>query len=88
MSGIIKFYKIERWCFLHHIPVIPTIIQGLIFLVFNSKVTADTEIGSGTYFVCRGISTVLIPGTKIGKNCVLGLRLSTVSQFPIKMFQL
>lgn len=84
MSGIIKYYKIERWCFLHHIPVIPKIIQGLIFLLFNSKVTADTEIGRGTYFVCRGISTVLIPGTRIGKNCVLGLRFSTVRKFPYK----
>ena len=58
--------------------------QGLIFLLFNSKVTADTEIGKGTYFVCRGISTVLIPGTIIGSNCVLGMRLSTVRRFPYK----
>lgn len=34
--------------------------------------------------MCRGISTVLIPGTKIGRNCVLGLRFSTVRNFPYK----
>lgn len=34
--------------------------------------------------MCKGISTVLIPGTEIGENCVLGLRFSTVRQFPYK----
>lgn len=81
---MIHLYRAERWFYLHHIPFLPKLFQGLIFLLFNSKVTADTEIGKGTYFVCKGISTVLIPGTKIGENCVLGLRFSTVRQFPYK----
>lgn len=62
----------------------PKVVQFLIFLFFNSKITADTEIGNNTYCVCRGIATVLIPGTKIGDNCVLGLRFSTVRKFPYK----
>lgn len=81
---MIHLYNAERWFYLHHIPFLPKLFQGLIFLLFNSKVTANTEIGKGTYFVCRGISTVLIPGTKIGKNCVLGLRFSTIRKFPYK----
>lgn len=81
---MIYLYKAERWLYLHHIPLLPKIFQGLIFLLYNSKVTAETQIGEGTYFVCRGISTVLIPGTKIGRNCVLGLRFSTVRKFPYK----
>lgn len=81
---MIHLYRIERWLYIHHIPFLPKLFQGLIFLLFNSKVTADTEIGKGSYFVCKGISTVLIPGTKIGNNCVLGLRFSTVRQFPYK----
>lgn len=80
----ISFYRVQRWLYLHHIPVIPKIIQFLIFLFFNSKITPDSEIGKGTFCVCRGIATVLIPGTKIGKNCVLGLRFSTVRKFPYK----
>lgn len=55
---MIHLYKAERWFYLHHIPFLPKLFQGLIFLLFNSKVTADTEIGEETYFVCRGISTV------------------------------
>ena len=57
---------------------------ALIFLIFKSKITADSKIGKGKYCVCKGISTVLMPGTEIGENCVLGLRFSTVRQFPYK----
>ena len=80
----IKLYRIMRWLYTHKIPVLPKIVQLIIFLMYNSKVTGDTQIGKGTYFVCNGISTVLIPGTVIGDNCVLGLRFSTVRQFPYK----
>lgn len=82
--NIISFYRLQRWLFLHKIPILPKVIQFFIFLLFNSKITADTEIGNGTYCVCRGIATVLIPGTKIGNNCVLGIRFSTVRKFPYK----
>lgn len=80
----IALYRIERWLFKKHIPLLPKIIQGLIFLFFNTKISPETEIGKGSYLVCKGISTVLIPGTVIGNNCVLGLRFSTVRQFPYK----
>lgn len=84
MPNAIIFYRIQRWLYLHHIPFLPKLIQLLIFLLYNTKITADSKIGKGTYFVCKGISTVLIPGTDIGDNCVLGLRFSTVRKFPYK----
>lgn len=81
---IIWFYRVQRWSYVHKIPFLPKFIQFLIFVLFNSKITSDSEIGKGTYFVCRGISVVLVPGTRIGDNCVLGLRFSTVRKFPYK----
>lgn len=80
----IKLYRIMRWLYTHKIPVLPKIIQLIIFLMYNTKVTGNTKIGKGTYFVCNGVSTVLIPGCTIGDNCVLGLRFSTVRKFPYK----
>lgn len=80
----IKLYRVMRWLYTHKIPVLPKVIQLIIFLMYNTKVTGDTKIGKGTYFVCNGISTVLIPGCTIGDNCVLGLRFSTVRKFPYK----
>lgn len=84
MLNAIFFYRISRWCYLHRIPLLPKFMQLIIFLLYNSKLTPDTSIGKGTYLVCKGIATVLIPGTKIGSNCVLGLRFSTVRKFPYK----
>ena len=80
----VKLYRVMRFFYIHHIPILPKFIQLLIFLIYNSKVTGDTIIGKRTYFVCNGIATVLIPGTIIGDNCVLGLRFSTVRKFPYK----
>lgn len=80
----ISLYRIARWLYLHKIPVFPKLIQVLIFYMYNTKITPDTEIGKGTYMVCRGVSSVLIPGCKIGNNCTLGLRLSIVRLFPYK----
>lgn len=80
----IRLYRIMRSLYMHKVPLLPKFIQLLIFLIYNSKVTGDTEIGKGSYFVCNGIATVLIPGTVIGENCVLGLRFSTVRKFPYK----
>jgi serine O-acetyltransferase len=82
--NLISFYRLQRWLYVHKVPLLPKIIQFFIFLLFNSKVTPDSKIGKGTYCVCRGISTVLIPGTEVGNNCVLGLRFSTVRKFPYK----
>ncbi|OUO38132.1 serine acetyltransferase [Muribaculum sp. An289] len=80
----IKLYRVMRSLYLHKVPLLPKFIQLLIFIIYNSKVTGDSSIGKGTYFVCNGISTVVIPGTTIGDNCVLGLRFSTVRKFPYK----
>lgn len=80
----IRLYRIMRWLHVHKIPFLPKCIQLLIFLIYNSKITGDSVIGQGSFFVCNGVSTVLIPRTKIGDNCVLGLRFSTVRKFPYK----
>lgn len=84
MPNAIFFYRLARWCHRHHIPILPKIFQLIIFIVYNSKITADSKIGRGTYLVCKGIGTVIIPGTIIGEKCTLGLRFSTVRIFPYK----
>lgn len=82
MPNAIFFYRIERWLFLHHVPLLPKLIQLLIFLLYNSKITADTKIGKGTFFVCKGVSCVLHPKSEIGDNTRLGIHLVIVGQSP------
>lgn len=84
MINVVTFYRVGRWLYLHHIPLFPRIIQLLVFLLYNSKIQHQSVIGKETYFVCKGIGTVLIPGTIIGNNCTIGLRFSTVRKFPYK----
>lgn len=84
MPDALFWYKIMRWCYTHHIPLLPKLLQLLIFLIYNSKITPESKIGKNNLLVCRGIATVIIPGTEIGNNCTLGLRFSTVRIFPYK----
>lgn len=82
MPNAIFFYRMERWLYLHHVPLLPKMIQLLIFLIYNSKITAETKIGKGSFFVCKGVGCVIHPKTEIGENTRLGIHLTIVGQAP------
>lgn len=69
MLNAYYFYCISRWCYLHHIPVIPKLITLLIFLIYNSKIPCYAEIGKGTRFGYGGIGVVIHNRAKIGQYC-------------------
>ncbi len=68
MLNAIFFYRISRWLYLHHIPLLPKLITLLIFLIYNSKVSYKTEIGKGTKLGYGGIGVVIHQNAKIGAN--------------------
>lgn len=68
----VDLYRIGHWSLKHHIPFIPKLMHGLIFLIFNSHIPASAEIGSGTRFGYGGIATVIHHKCMIGKNCIIG----------------
>ena len=84
MVNAVVFYRMERWLHVHHIPILPKLIQLLIFLIYNSKITPDTKIGKGSFFICNGVSCVLHAGTIIGENTRLGIHLVIVGQGPYR----
>ena len=71
MLNAIFFYRIARWLYLHHIPVLPKLITLLIFLMYNSKVPYQARIGKGTMLGYGGIGVVIHKNTVIGNNCVI-----------------
>lgn len=71
MNAIDK-YRLARWCYLHHLKPIAYVIRGLIYLVHNSYIPFQAEIGEGTVFGYKGISCVIHSHAKIGKNCIIG----------------
>ena len=37
MINAVHFYRIARWLYLHHIPILPKFIQLAIFMVYNCQ---------------------------------------------------
>lgn len=55
------------------IPILPRVIDGLIFLLFNSAIHYSTKIGKGTIAAYRGMSILIHKDAVIGKNVVIGV---------------
>ena len=72
MINAIFFYNIARWLYLHKIPVLPKLITLLIFLIYNSKVPHQAQIGKGTKLGYGGIGVVIHSKSVIGENCTIG----------------
>ena len=71
MLNAIFFYRISRWLYLHHIPILPDLVKLLIFLIYNSKVPYQAKIGKGTKLGYGGIGVVIHNDAVIGENCVI-----------------
>lgn len=71
MLNAIFFYRISRWCYLHHIPFLPKLITLIIFLIYNSKVPYQAEIGKGTLLGYGGIGVVIHSKAQIGCYCCI-----------------
>lgn len=65
---IYKWYKTERWLYLHHIPIIPMIIKGSIRVLWG-VIPYQADIGSGTVIGYQGLGIVIHKRCVIGKDC-------------------
>ncbi len=72
MLNAIFLYRISRWCYLHHIPFFPKLITLLIFLMYNSKVPYQAQIGKGTRLGYGGVGVIIHSKSIIGDKCVVG----------------
>lgn len=81
---ILYLHKIGALLFRNKIPILPKIIEGIIFIIFNSRIPSNVKIGKGSYFAYQGLSTLLVSKTTIGKNCFIGMRITTGRNHPYK----
>lgn len=72
MLNAIYFYRIGHWFYKKRIPVLPKIIELLIFLIYNSKVPSSAQIGKKTILAYGGIGCVIHHNTIIGSNVIIG----------------
>lgn len=74
---VMRFYRMERWCYLHHLLLLAKFINRYIYLQFNCSIPYTTDIGSEVEIV-HGIGIVLHQystigeGTRIYQNVTLG----------------
>lgn len=83
MLNAICFYRVARWLYLHHVPVLPKLITLLIFLIYNSKVPYQAVIGKGTKLGYGGIGVIIHPKAIIGSYCSIGQQVTIREQFAL-----
>ena len=71
MFGI-YFYRVAHFLYKHHIPILPSFLKMLIYLLFSAYVPYEVKIGSGCKFGYGGLGIVLHPWVKIGNNVIIG----------------
>ena len=71
MNAIVV-YRLARWLHLKGVPVLPTVLQHLIFLIYNSYIPFTAEIGEGTRFGYGAMGVVIHSRCRIGKRCIIG----------------
>lgn len=72
-----KMYRAERWLYLHHIHLLPKIIKAIIYVVHNSSIPYEAEIGENCKFLYGGIGCVISKKTKIGDHVIIGTNVLT-----------
>lgn len=77
-------HQIGHYFYKYNVPFLPKLVEILIFVLFNSRIPSDVQIGKGSYFSYQGLSTLLVKGTRIGENCSIGMRVTTARNFPYK----
>jgi serine O-acetyltransferase len=70
MNGI-KLYRIANYLYQRHIPLLPKIIQRLIYLLFNAHIPYQAKIGEGTILGYGGMGIVIHTNATIGKSCII-----------------
>ena len=72
MLNAIYFYRVSRWLYLHHIPVLPKLITLLIFLIYNSKIPYQAKIGRESTFGYGGMGVVIHSKSTICQQVTIG----------------
>lgn len=68
----------------HKIPILPKLIQALIFVVHSSAISYKVKIGKGTFFNHKGFGVLINDNVVIGEDCKIGNNVSIVGQGPYK----
>jgi len=69
--SVMRLYRIGRWCYLRHVPLVPQLIYRLIFLLSGAVVPMSVEIGAGSALAYAGVGVVLHEHARIGRRVTI-----------------
>lgn len=72
MLNAVTLYRAGHACYKHHIPFLPKAFKLVGFLLFNSVIPPEAEIGGGTKCAYGGIGCVVHGKAIIGDRCIIG----------------
>jgi serine O-acetyltransferase len=84
MINAYKLYFIANYLYRKNIPLIPSLIKLIIFLIYNCSVPFECEIGKGSRFGYSGIGVVLHKNCVIGKNVMIGTNVTVGGRSNLK----
>lgn len=69
----VSFQRLAHRLYKWHVPLLPKLIDLLVFLIFNSTFRHTAEIGKGTVASHRGMSCGVHAYAKVGERVFLGI---------------
>lgn len=70
MNGI-KIYRLSNYLYKKKIPILPKILQRIIYILYNAHIPCEATIGNGTLLGYGGMGIVIHTNAKIGRNCMI-----------------
>ena len=67
-----QMHRVAHALYRKRVPALPSLIDGLIFLFFNSRIHHKTEVGPGSGCAYRGMSVLIHKNVIIGSNVRIG----------------
>lgn len=68
----INKYRRAHWLYVHHLKPLAKLYEMWIYLIHNSFISSECEIGKGTILGYKGIGVVIHKRAVIGENCIIG----------------
>lgn len=67
-----NWYRLARKLYLKKVPVIPDLLKGGAFVLYNTVIPYTADVGEGTKFAYGGMGCVVNAKSKIGCRVIIG----------------
>ena len=72
MPSLVPLYRLSHLLHTHGAPILPRLIQTVIYLVYHAVVPCEVEIGPQVEFAHGGLGVILHPRCQIGRHVYIG----------------